>query len=156
MRTSIAILIVSIGVSVHAQSFTNWPGADARFGIGLNSQTHKLIEAVDVSIPVTSDLGISLVGSRIGDHVSYGGGALTIGTTWKVPLIGPIGLFTGDGVVYDGGHNIANYGFAGAERIWNLGNGFRIGSGFTTANISTQPGVDIMIGASISWRPNRW
>jgi hypothetical protein len=153
----IIAFIALLGLAANAQtSLTNWPGADARLGVGINSDSHKVFEAINISLPINQTLGVSVLGARFGQGAySYGGGTLNAGMTWDAPLVGLVRPSIGTGAVYTG-KIFDSYTEAGTDKIWKLGAGFSATAGFCIAYMPSQKGFDGMIGAGLSWHPKGW
>jgi len=138
-----------------AQSvLTNWPGADARLGLGINTKTHQILEFANVAIPINNTLSASLVGVRFGSTgpYQYGGGTLNAGLTWNAPLIGPVRPGIGTGALFNGS-TFASFTAASFDKLWTFRNGLSITAGVGVGYLTSQKGFDALAGVGLSYHP---
>lgn len=139
--------------------FTTNGQATVQFGAGKNTQTHEWVEAVAVTVPMTEHTAIGMGGYHFGAFDATGDWGvvnfnMSLGITNSLYFIGSVRTFAGDGVAYDCTQNhVANFAFAGQSKDWKLGEKFNAGVGYTAANISDRPGVNLLIGVhgTLKW-----
>ena len=171
------IFLASFTINIHAQSWldginTNlWNGiedlkpfttnreAQLQLGFGKNTVTHEKIYAGALTVPLDDNFGAGLVAYRIGSEWAVGAVTLSYGVTNTMPIFGRVRSFMEDGWAKNYSKNeYANFFSAGQSKDFALtkpGGGWwlfkdpHVGLGYTIANTSDRPGVDIIGGIHI-------
>jgi len=133
--------------------FTTNSAVTLRLGAGENTSTHELVEAATLTVPISANAGVGIIGAHLGNEWLEGGLSLSFGTTNTLPVLGDVAMFAGDGVVYDFITRApANYAFAGMEKDWVISPKLNFGIGGVTANTSTRSGVDLLGGFHFTFK----
>ena len=119
-------------------------------GKGTAKSSHW-IEAVDLNVPLSQMVSVTVIGDHIGDSWQEGGGTLTFSRTDKWPVIGTLTESIGDGAVYDfKAKGMANYLYTQYDKRWDISKHFDVHAGVAVANISTVSGVQVIIGGGLT------
>lgn len=186
LKSLLPVAILFAGLSLHAQSFsflgtnvlhyakqlqpfTTNRAVVVQLGAGLNSaqqpkERDKVIVAAALTIPVSSYVGVGLVGGWTpqqtinGQDVGgfeYGAATLTLGITndWNLSIsgigidIGNVRSFVEDGPLHNWKtHATGNFFATGFEKDWIISKYTDAGVGFAIDNDSTRKGVDYIPG----------
>jgi hypothetical protein len=120
-------------------------------GKGTAKSSHW-VEAVDLNVPLSKMVSVTVIGDHIGSTWQEGGGTLTLSRTDNWPLIGTVNESIGDGAVYDfKAHGMANYLYTQYDKKWDISNKFYIHAGVAVANISSVSGVEILAGGGLTF-----
>ena len=110
------------------------------------------IEALDLNVPLSQMVSVTVIGDHIGDSWQEGGGTLTFSRTDNWPLVGKVTESIGDGGVYDfKAKGMANYLYTQYDKQWDINGRLYVHAGVAVANISTVSGVQIIAGGGVTY-----
>jgi hypothetical protein len=125
-------------------------------GVGKNTADKNWIEVVQLTVPVSTNVAIGVVGYHKGSKFYEGGGDLQWGLVKSFPVIGNVRLFVGDGIVYNfKTRSPANYALTGGDKDWDICQWLHFGVGIAIANTSDTPGADYIGGGHFDIFPWR-
>ena len=119
--------------------------ATLSLGGGENLSSHSPVAVAMLTLPVSANASLGILGGYQNGTWYEGGAALQWGVTNNVPVIGNVRSFAGEGVVYDIANRApANYSYGGFEKGWTISTNWTISASIVTANTSDTAGVNLL------------